>query len=68
MSDNNVYNDTSMKEIMLEDLEEKKVKFLENPLPVPKRREHKALDYAIEVPEDDDFDIKDIPENDDFDI
>ena len=31
--------------------------YIENPLPVPKKRAHKAMDYDYEVAEDDDFDI-----------
>jgi hypothetical protein len=59
-----------IKEIQMEEaaLVYEKVKFLENPLPVPKTREHKTMDYAVEVADDDDFDIKDISDNDDFDI
>jgi hypothetical protein len=57
-----------MKEINSEDLEKKEVKFLDNPLPVPKRKMHREMDYAIEVSDDDDFDIKELPDNDDFDI
>ena len=61
--------DRSMKEIKLDDLEEKKVKFIENPLPVPKRREHKEMDFALELTEDnDDYDLKDISGKDFFDI
>lgn len=61
--------DHSMKEIKLDDLEEKKVKFIENPLPVPKRREHKEMDFALELTEDnDDYDLKDISGKDFFDI
>ena len=33
------------------------VQFIENPLPLPKKREHKVLDYDYEVADDDDFDI-----------
>jgi hypothetical protein len=64
-----VYVDSSMKEIVMADFEDKQVKFLDNPLPVPKRREHKEMDFAIELtPDNDDFDIKELPEGDDFDI
>lgn len=34
------------------------VTFLESPLPLPKKPAHKALDYDIEVADDDDYDIK----------
>jgi hypothetical protein len=59
-----------IKEIQMEEsaLVYEKVKFLENPLPVPKTREHKTMEYAVEVADDDDFDIKDISDDDDFDI
>lgn len=61
--------DRSMKEIKLDDLVEKKVKLLDNPLPVPKRREHKEMDFALELTEDnDDYDLKDISGKDFFDI
>ena len=59
-----------MKEIILDEEEKKKnVKFIENPLPVPKRREHKEMDFAIELcDENEDYDIKDISGMDFFDI
>lgn len=59
-----------MKEIILdEDDKKKKVKFIENPLPVPKRHEHKEMEFAVELQDDnDDYDIKDISEMDFFDI
>lgn len=59
-----------MKEIILDEEEKKKkVKFIENPLPVPKRREHKEMDYSVEVSNDnDDYDIKDVSGMDFFDI
>lgn len=57
-----------MKEIMPEDLGEKTTKFIENPLPVPKRKEHKEMDYAVAVAENDDYDIKDMTGKDFFDI
>ena len=61
--------DTSMKEIHYDDLEENKVQYLENPLPVPKRREHKEMDYAFEpTGKDDDYDVKDMTGKDYFDI
>ena len=61
---------SGMREIRLEDVEsEKKVKYIDNPLPVPKRREHKEMNYAIELtPENDDYDIKDMTGMDYFDI
>lgn len=59
-----------MKEILLdEDDKKKKVKLIENPLPVPKRREHKEMEFAVELHDDnDDYDIKDISGMDFFDI
>ncbi len=59
-----------MKEIILDDEEKKKkVKFIENPLPVPKRREHKEMDFAVELRDNnDDYDIKDVSGMDYFDI
>lgn len=64
--------DTSLKEIKLDDLEElenKNLQFIENPLPVPKRREHKEMDYIVEIStENDDFDLKDLSGKDFFDI
>ena len=67
--------DTSLKEIRLDDLEDseeledKNIQFIENPLPVPKRREHKEMDYAVEIStENDDFDLKDLSGKDFFDI
>ena len=41
--------------------------FIKNPLPVPKRRDHVAMDYAIDVDENDDFDIKDLTGKDFYD-
>ncbi len=64
--------DTSLKEIRLDDLEElenKNLQFIENPLPMPKRREHKEMDYTVEIStENDDFDLKDLSGKDFFDI
>lgn len=62
--------DTSMKEIVLDDLEEKekKVQYIENPLPVPKRREHKEMDFAFEPAGSDDYDLKDMTGIDFYDI
>lgn len=33
------------------------INYIENPLPLPKKRVHKTLDYDYEVADDDDFDI-----------
>jgi Na+-transporting methylmalonyl-CoA/oxaloacetate decarboxylase gamma subunit len=61
--------DSSMREIVMAENETTEVKMIDNPLPMPKRREHKEMDFAIELtPENDDFDIKELPEGDDFDI
>lgn len=60
--------DTSMKEIVLDDLEDKKVQYIENPLPVPKRREHKEMDFAFEPTGNDDYDLKDMSGKDFYDI
>lgn len=59
-----------MKEIILDEEEKKKtVHFIENPLPVPKRREHKEMDFAVDLQDDnDDYDIKDVSGMDFFDI
>ena len=50
--------------------ETKKVNYIENPLPVPKRREHKEMSYAINelTSENDDYDVKDMTGMDFFDI
>lgn len=59
-----------MKEITLDDVkrEEQRTDFIENPLPVPKRREHREMDYALVVDENDDYDITDMSGKDFFDI
>lgn len=60
-----------MREIKLEDIDiKKKVNYIENPLPVPKRREHKEMNYAIEElpPDKTDYDIQDMTGMDFFDI
>lgn len=69
ISDINSLMDTSMKEILYDDLEDNKVQYIENPLPVPKRREHKEMDYAFEpTGSDDDYDVKDVTGKDYYDI
>lgn len=60
--------DSSMKEIILDDADQQKPNYIENPLPVPKRRAHKEMDYAIETDENDDYDITDMTGKDFFDI
>lgn len=64
----NVLPDTSMKEIRYEELEDNKIQYIENPLPVPKRREHKEMDYAFEPAGSDDYDVKDLSGKDFYDI
>ena len=65
----NILPDTSMKEIRYDDLEDNKVKYIENPLPVPKRREHKEMDYAfVPTGSDEDYDMKDLTGKDFYDI
>lgn len=63
-------NDVSSEKIPLGMKELKyEVKYIENPLPVPKRREHKAMDYAIDLnSENDHYDINDMTGMDFFDI
>lgn len=46
--------------------EEKKIKFIENPLPLPKKHVRKKMDFKLDD-EKDDFDFE-ISENDDFDV
>lgn len=60
--------DSSMKEIILDEAEIQKPKYIENPLPVPKRRVHKEMDYVIETDASDDYDITDVAGKDFFDI
>ncbi|MCM1182289.1 MAG: hypothetical protein NC337_02815 [Roseburia sp.] len=55
-------------ETLREEKPEKKIKFIENPLPVPKRKPHKEMDYAIQTAENDDYDIQDMADKDFFDI
>lgn len=64
-----VLRDRSMREIHYDDLEDKKVQYIENPLPVPKRREHKKMDFAFEPTDsNDDYDLKDMTNKDFYDI
>jgi hypothetical protein len=39
------------------DGEDRQIKLLDNPLTLPKKKEHKMMDYDYEVADDDDFDI-----------
>lgn len=67
-----------MDEIMIDTIEElqvedspimKPIKFIPNPLPVPKKHVKKELNYSFEIPEDKMiFDIDLLVENDDFDL
>lgn len=67
--DTGVLMDRSMREIHYDDLEDKKVQYIENPLPVPKRREHKEMDFALEPTDsNDDYDLKDMTNKDFYDI
>lgn len=56
-----------MKEIVIDEVRDEP-KFIENPLPVPKRREHREMDYALSVSASDDYDITDMSGKDFFDI
>ncbi|MCM1254349.1 MAG: hypothetical protein NC321_16140 [Clostridium sp.] len=51
-----------------EDDREDKPRFIENPLPLPKKHEKRTMDYQYEVAQDKmDFDIE-VKDNDDFDV
>ncbi len=65
---NKYEGDADMKEIVSPETEEVKTNYIENPLPVPKRKPHKQMDYAVNVKDDDDYDIKDMTGKDFFDI
>jgi hypothetical protein len=39
------------------DGKDRQIKLLDNPLTLPKKKEHKTMDYDYEVSDDDDFDI-----------
>lgn len=68
-TDTGILMDHSMREIHYDDLEDKKVQYIENPLPVPKRREHKEMDFALEPTDsNDDYDLKDMTNKDFYDI
>lgn len=60
-----------MPRTVVENVSERKNKtqYIENPLPVPKRKEHKQMDFTIDLLNDnDDFDIIDMSGMDFFDI
>ena len=49
-------------------LPQRKVRMIENPLPLPKKHVRRRLDYGMEVPEGKyDFDLE-VDDKDDFDI
>ena len=59
--------DTAEKEEVTSKQETEKPRMIENPLPLPKKREHREMDYAYEVSEDRmHFDVE-IRDQDDFD-
>lgn len=47
--------------------EKQEIKFLENPLPLPKKHEKRTVDFPIASAEDDDYDYA-VAEDDDYDI
>lgn len=47
--------------------EKKKIRYLDNPLPLPKKHVKRVMDYSIQISGEDDFDYQ-IEENDDFDV
>ena len=50
-------------------VEEPMIQYIENPLPLPKKKEHKKMDYAVELSLDnDDYDIVDMTGMDFYDI
>lgn len=54
-------------ELLTEEKEAEKPRFIENPLPLPKKHQKRTLSYRVEVGEgEDDFDIS-VDEDDDFD-
>lgn len=60
-----------MREITLDTIEEREqeaIQLIENPLPVPKKREHKEMDYALEITDDTDYDLQDLTGRDYFDF
>lgn len=60
-----------MREITLDSIterEQNEIQFIENPLPVPKKREHKEMDYALDITDDMDYDLQDLTGLDYFDF
>lgn len=45
-----------------------KVRLIENPLPLPRKHVKKAMDYKIDVSEEQMKYDREVPENDDFDL
>lgn len=43
------------------------IDFIHNPLPLPKKKEHTGMDYALKIDDNDDFDLKDMTGMDFFD-
>lgn len=71
-SDEVVHEKIEQEKVRQEEVEQKETKprprFIENPLPLPKKHEKKEMDYQYAVTEDKmEFDIE-IKENDDFDV
>lgn len=59
----------AMTEMQSKNEEKRKIQYIENPLPVPKRKEHKQMDFGIDIlDENEDFDITDMTGMDFFDI
>ena len=51
-----------------EEVGQREVRYLENPMPLPKKHVKRVLDYGLKsTAEDDDFDFS-VAEDDDFDI
>ena len=65
--ENGAEDDTASMEEAVEQEGPKPVKYLHNPLPVPKKHVKRVADYSVHVVEDDDFDF-DTFEDDDFDL
>ena len=70
--------DVEKKAVSLQDLEandtkEQKpldgIKYIDNPLPVPKRHEKKTMDYDMVIPDSKmNYDLKTYKDNDDYDL
>lgn len=64
----NMETEETLRTDMQTDIPAREIKYIENPLPVPRRRPHKEMDYAVQPAENDDYDIKDVADKDFFDI